>query len=264
MSVVEAEGEKMQTIRYYISWSIIIVTFVAAALLVVSWGEDTYRWHNAKDLAHEQIENESQINGERNQTEYASKEKPVSVWKLFVAATFVIIAAPSISTIRIIGKNDSLEYITTPDEYCRQRIDAIDKKIDKEDRVEVLQSELESVYENNRIYKKKYVRCELELVVALVIVGITGTCIWLAFTRTGYDSLMTNTILGLFVTNCANVSRCVRNLAKNQFNQISMLLAVQTGSTPLKAELFINEVLITRYEDRIAYLKESERKIIRT
>lgn len=247
----------MQTIRYYISWSIIIVTFVAAALLVVSWGEDTYRWHNAKTSALEQIENESQSNEESHQNDYASKETPVSIWKLFVAATFVIIAIPSISAIRNVCKNDSLEYITTPDEYCRQRIESIDKKIDKEDRIEVLQSELESVYENNQIYKKKYVRCELELVLALVIVGITGTCIWLAFTKTGYDSLMTNTILGLFLTNCVNVSRCVRNLAKNQFNKMSMLLAIQTGGTPLKAELFINEVLITRYEDRIAHLKEN-------
>lgn len=349
----------MQTIRYYISWLITAVTFVIAAILLVSWGRETYQWNNAKDIAHEQIDDSSQyaegrisklisygsgnvlsvkspdmhvyylasdgsndgrwfiinvpdtcredfeehfnketyagsysykikpvkaasdygvdnivkmynemaaagveFNMDRHQIvtdyyiDYAAKETPLSVWKLFIALTLVIIAVPGISTIRTIGKNDSLEYITTPDEYCRQRIEEIDKKIDKEDRIEVLESELESVYENNRIYKRKYMQCKIELVVSLIMAALTAVCIWLAVTKTEYKWLLADSVITLFLLSCTYISRCVRNLAKNQFNKMSMLLAIQTGGTPLKAELFINEVLITRYEDRIAQLKE--------
>lgn len=349
----------MQTIRYYISWLITAVAFVIAAILLVSWGRETYQWNNAKDIAHEQIEDSSQyaegrisqlitygsgnvlsvkspdmhvyylasdgsndgrwfiinvpdtcredfeahfdketyagsysykikpvkvasdygvdnivkmynemaaagveFNMDRHQIvtdyyiDYAAKETSLSVWKLFIALTLVIIAIPGISTIRTIGKNDSLEYITTPDEYCRQRIEEIDKRIDKEDRIEVLESELESVYENNRIYKRKYMQCKIELVVSLIMAALTAVCIWLAVTKTEYKWLLTDSVITLFLLSCTYISRCVRNLAKNQFNKMSMLLAIQAGGTPLKAELFINEVLITRYEDRIAQLKE--------
>ena len=349
----------MQTIRYYISWLITAVAFVIAAMLLVSWGRETYQWNNAKDLAHQQIDDSSQyaegrisqlitygsgnvlsvkspdmhvyylasdgsndgrwfiinvpdtcredfeahfdketyagsysykikpvkvasdygvdnivkmynemaaagveFNVDRHQIvtdyyiDYAAKETPLSVWKLFVALTLVIVAVPSISTIRTIGKNDSLEYITTPDEYCRQRIEEIDKKIDKEENVEILESELESVYENNRIYKRKYMQCKIELAVSLIIIVITGVCIWMAFTQTEYREMLTDSVLTLFLSGSTYASRCIRNLAKNQFNKMSMLLAIQTGGTPLKAELFINEVLITRYENRIAQLRE--------
>lgn len=195
--------------------------------------------------------------------DYAPEETQLSVWKLFLSVTLIVLALPSISTVRAVGKHDALEYITDPDEYCRQRIEVIDKRIDSEDNIEVLESELESVYENNRIYRKKYISCEFQLLSAMIVVVITGASLWLAFTRIEYRNLLTDGIFGLFVGNCANAFRCVRNLVENQYNRMSILLAVQTGGTPIKAEMFINEVLITRYESRIAQLnaeKENNNK----
>lgn len=360
----------MQTIRYYIAWMIIAVTCVFAVMFFVSWGKETYQWYNAKDLAHDQIDNSSQyaegtirqiiacrygkdtyepvqinspdkhvyylasdgsrdgkwivinvpernaenfeaqfdknsytgiyrykikpsrvtddygvdnivklytdkavsgyeFNQDRHQIvtdyciDYVPEETQLSVWKLFLSVTLIVLALPSISTVRAVGKHDAFEYITDPDEYCRQRIELIDKRIDSEDNIEVLESELESVYENNRIYRKKYISCEFQLVSAMIVVVITGASLWLAFTRIEYRNLLTDGIFGLFVSNCANAFRCVRNLVENQYNRMSILLAVQTGGTPIKAEMFINEVLITRYESRIAQLnaeKENNNK----
>ena len=105
----------MQTIRYYISWLITAVTFVIAAILLVSWGRETYQWNNAKDIAHEQIEDSSQ---------YA--EGRISQLITYGSGNVLSVKSPDMHVYYLAsdGSNDGRWFIINVPDICREDFEA--------------------------------------------------------------------------------------------------------------------------------------------
>ena len=189
--------------------------------------------------------------------------KPLFIWKIYVAATFVIIIIPYFIALKKKSIRNYAEYECDIDEYCRRKI-AEREFITKAYRYDYeIEAELEKEKSNIKIYEKRYKKYKRVLktgiIIWLVLAAMYGVFVLPNYySITWFDMLQIDRIVFIgFAVGLYNVIKGSGWLVMNQDNKLAMWLASQTGYTPVKVKMFISNVLISRYESRLTAIHEA-------
>lgn len=190
--------------------------------------------------------------------------KPLFIWKMYMAATFAIIGIPYFIVLRKKTVSNYAEFECDIDEYCRRKI-AERESITKSYRYEYeIESELDKEKTNKAINEKKYNRYK-KIYKTGIIVWIVLAVLYALIIIPVYNSIneadmmvVEEFALIVFAIGLYKVARGGIWLVMNQDNKLAMWLASQTGYAPVKVSMFINNVLISRYEARLTAMHKAE------
>ena len=190
--------------------------------------------------------------------------KPLFIWKMYMAATFAIIGIPYFIVLRKKTVSNYAEFECDIDEYCRRKI-AERESITKSYRYEYeIESELDKEKTNKAINEKKYNRYK-KIFKTGIIVWIVLAVLYALIIMPVYNSIneadmmvVEEFALIVFAIGLYKVARGGIWLVMNQDNKLAMWMASQTGYAPVKIQILISDVLILRYESRLTAIHEAE------
>lgn len=189
--------------------------------------------------------------------------KPLFIWKMYMAATFAIIGIPYFIVLRKKTVSNYAEFECDIDEYCRRKI-AERESITKSYRYEYeIESELDKEKTNKCINEKKYNRYKkifkTGIIVWIVLAVLYALIIMPVYNSINEADMMVVEELALivFAMGLYKVARGGIWLVMNQDNKLAMWLASQTGYAPVKIQILISDILILRYESRLTAIHEA-------
>ena len=190
--------------------------------------------------------------------------RPLGIWKIYMAATFVIIGVPYFIVLRKKSIDNYAEFECDIDEYCRRKV-AEKECITKSYRYDYeIQSELEKEKSNKAMNEKKYNRYK-KIFKTGIIVWIVLALLYAVIIIPSYHSInevdmmfVDRLVLIAFVVGLYKTVKGGVWLVMNQDNRLAMWLASQTGYAPVKVQLLISNILIPRYEARLTAIHEAE------
>lgn len=189
-------------------------------------------------------------------------KKPSGIWKFYVGLSLLLIALPYILIMgKVRLKKGAKEYVSI-DEYCRRKIAVKVNEIERIENEMIIETELQNEQTINRAYRKQYAGYKETFKISSIFLLAIGLIMLIMRITDNYINVFFIFFTMILFTIAVILIRAGVKLALNQDNRLAMWFGNNTGDIPLQVRIFISDVLITKYENRLEMLRTGENKNI--